>query len=36
MSNALAIAATTATLRSLLRRGLGIQNVTVRSLHNAR
>jgi len=36
MSNALAIAATTATLRSLLGRGLGIQNVTVRSLDNAR
>jgi Pvc16 N-terminal domain len=36
MSNALAIAATTATLRSLLARGLGIEHVTVRSLDNAR
>ncbi|MEO7913047.1 MAG: DUF4255 domain-containing protein [Roseiflexaceae bacterium] len=36
MSNALAIAATTATLRSLLARGLGIDHVTVRSLDNAR
>lgn len=36
MSNALAIAATTATLRMLLTRGLGISNVTVRALDNAR
>src|SRR4029450_10954135 len=36
MSNALAIAATTATLRGLLLRGLGIQDVTVRSLDKAR
>src|SRR5262249_23836140 len=36
MSNAFAIAATTATLRSLLARGLGISHVTVRSLDNAR
>ena len=36
MSNALAIAATTATLRSLLARKLGIEHVTVRSLDNAR
>jgi hypothetical protein len=36
MSNQLAIAAVTATLRSLLMRGVGIQEVTARPLDNAR
>ena len=36
MSNQLAIAAVTATLRSLLVRGVGIQEVTARPLDNAR
>jgi hypothetical protein len=36
MSNSLAIAAVTATLRSLLTKGSGIPNVTARSLDNAR
>jgi hypothetical protein len=36
MSNSLAIAAVTATLRNLLIRGLGIQDVTARPLDNAR
>jgi len=36
VSNALAIAATTATLRNLLMKGLGIQDVTARSLDKAR
>lgn len=36
MSNALAIAAVTATLRSLLTRGLGISDVTIRPLDTAR
>ena len=36
MSNPLAIAAVTATLRSLLVRGVGIQDVTARPLDNAR
>ena len=36
MSNALAIAATTAALRSLLTRGLGISDVTIRPPDTAR